>query len=59
MVNFPETAAGINNVYMLLLLVKIYLQIECIEKCKFKLCSNMIENMILTSYSDKSYVVVS
>ena len=36
-----------------------YLQNECIEKYQFELCPKMIESMILTSYSDESYLVPS
>ena len=38
----------------------IYLQSECIEEYQFELCSKYdIENKILMSYSDKSYLVAS
>ena len=36
--------------------IKIYRQSECVEKYRVQ---NVIENRILTSYSDKSYFVVS
>ena len=32
---------------------------ECIEKIISSFVQNMIENMILTSYSDKSFLVAS